>query len=68
LLDYLLESSAGPVVARLQLLRLQTMVRGSALVLGEIALCWECVAEGLVDAGDDSRGRRPHHFVLWAGS
>ncbi len=41
---------------------------GSALVLGEIALCWECVAEELADAGDDSRGRRPHHFVLSAGS
>ena len=41
---------------------------GSALVLGEIALCWECVAEGLADAGHDSRGRRPHHFVLSAGS
>jgi hypothetical protein len=40
---------------------------GSALVLGEIALCWEWVAEGLADAGDDSRGR-PHHFVFWAGS
>ncbi len=41
---------------------------GSALVLGEVALCWECVAEGLADAGDDSRGCRPHHFVLSAGS
>ena len=40
---------------------------GSALVLGEIALCWEFV-EGLADAGDDSRGRRPYHFVLSAGS
>jgi hypothetical protein len=41
---------------------------GAALVLGEIALCWKCVAEGLADAGDDCRGRRPHHFVLSAGS
>jgi hypothetical protein len=41
---------------------------GSALVLGEIALCSECVAGGRADAGDDSRGRRPYHFVLSAGS